>query len=183
MDPTMSVAIGWTIVGGFVFTMIVTCLSMVGWVRFADRSQQKRLFTLLIVEVVVGAAAPALGVRYDAIGAGEEQQAAGREVGERYGSDSAFLLVADELLKSDDAQRPPPDKRTLQWLLDQVDPKDETVDAEKLAKLRADVAALPSGKIDPSKAKALRVSIPAPKRPPIRLTPPPPTKTNVSGSK
>ncbi|HEX3555116.1 MAG TPA: hypothetical protein VIA62_17980 [Thermoanaerobaculia bacterium] len=47
--------IGYTLVGAFVFTVIVTCLSLVGVVRFASQNQQKRLFQVLIVELVVGA--------------------------------------------------------------------------------------------------------------------------------
>ena len=43
--------------GAFVFTVIVTCLSLVGWVRLADDSQQRKLFTILIVELVVGCVA------------------------------------------------------------------------------------------------------------------------------
>ncbi|MDP2362689.1 MAG: hypothetical protein Q8M94_02850 [Ignavibacteria bacterium] len=46
--------IAYTIVGAFIFTVIITCLSIVGWIKFADNAQQQKLFYVLIVEVVVG---------------------------------------------------------------------------------------------------------------------------------
>ena len=45
--------IGWALVLGFVFTVAMTCLSLVGWVDFADKRQQQRLFVVLVVELVV----------------------------------------------------------------------------------------------------------------------------------
>ena len=45
--------VAYTLAGAFVFTVIVTCLSLVGIVKFADAKQQKTLFRTLIVEVVV----------------------------------------------------------------------------------------------------------------------------------
>jgi hypothetical protein len=44
--------IAYTLVGAFVFTVIITCASLIGWVRFADPAQQKKLFVALIVELV-----------------------------------------------------------------------------------------------------------------------------------
>jgi hypothetical protein len=46
--------IAYTLVGAFVFTAVVTCLSLVGLVKFSDPDQQKKLFYVLIVEVVTG---------------------------------------------------------------------------------------------------------------------------------
>ena len=45
--------IAYTLVGAFVFTVIITCLSIVGWIQFANHKQQNKLFTVLIVEIVV----------------------------------------------------------------------------------------------------------------------------------
>jgi hypothetical protein len=50
----MQLAIGYTLVGAFIFTVVVTLLSLVGWIKFADNSQQKKLFYSLIVELVIG---------------------------------------------------------------------------------------------------------------------------------
>jgi len=44
--------IAYTLVGAFVFTVIMTCLSRIGWVRFADAKQQRRLFVVLIIALV-----------------------------------------------------------------------------------------------------------------------------------
>lgn len=44
--------ISYTLVVAFVFTVLVTCGSLIGWVKFADRRQQGRLFTVLIVSLV-----------------------------------------------------------------------------------------------------------------------------------
>ena len=46
--------IAYTLVGAFVFTVVVTCLSLVGWIKFKDSKQQKKLFSILIVELVAG---------------------------------------------------------------------------------------------------------------------------------
>ncbi|HPA19479.1 MAG TPA: hypothetical protein PLU30_17160 [Verrucomicrobiae bacterium] len=46
--------IAYTLVGAFVCTAIITVLSLPGWIRVADKSQQKKLFAVLIVEGAVG---------------------------------------------------------------------------------------------------------------------------------
>ena len=45
--------VGYTLAGALVFTAIITCLSLVGWIKFADQAQQNKLFYVLIVELVV----------------------------------------------------------------------------------------------------------------------------------
>lgn len=45
--------IAYTLVGAFVFTMVITCGSLVGWITFSDVTQQQKLFVVLIVELVV----------------------------------------------------------------------------------------------------------------------------------
>lgn len=45
--------IAWTLTLVFVFTAIITALSLLGLVKFQDETQQERLFWLLIVELVV----------------------------------------------------------------------------------------------------------------------------------
>jgi D-alanyl-D-alanine dipeptidase len=49
----MKLMIAYTLVGAFIFTVLVTCLSLIGWVKFSDRRQQAKLFSTLIVELVV----------------------------------------------------------------------------------------------------------------------------------
>lgn len=46
--------IAYTLVGAFVFTAIITCLSLIGLVKFANSQQQNKLFYVMIVELVVG---------------------------------------------------------------------------------------------------------------------------------
>lgn len=66
MTETMQLVVGWTIVGAFVFTVTMTCGSMVGWVRFADRNQQRKLFSAVIVEIVLAVGTSATNVaRFD----------------------------------------------------------------------------------------------------------------------
>lgn len=48
----IQLTIAYTLVGAFIFTVAITCLSLVGWVKFADSRQQNRLFAVLILEVV-----------------------------------------------------------------------------------------------------------------------------------
>ena len=45
--------IAYTLVGAFVFTVAITCLSLIGFVRFANPRQQSNLFAVLIVELVI----------------------------------------------------------------------------------------------------------------------------------
>ena len=45
--------VAYTLTGALVFTVIITCLSLVGWIRFADQAQQNKLFSVLAVELVV----------------------------------------------------------------------------------------------------------------------------------
>ena len=62
MNPMMQLAVGWILVGAFAFTVLLSCLSLPGWVKFADKSQQKKLFGTVIVQLVVTAGANAVGV-------------------------------------------------------------------------------------------------------------------------
>jgi len=49
----MRLVIGYTVVGAFVFTVVVTLLALMGWVKLPDRKQQKYLFYAVIGEIVV----------------------------------------------------------------------------------------------------------------------------------
>lgn len=48
----IQLSIAYTCLGVFIFTAVATCLSLIGWVEFTDKSQQKKLFYALIIEVV-----------------------------------------------------------------------------------------------------------------------------------
>lgn len=49
----IKLVIAYTLIGAFIFTVIATCLSLVGIVRFAKHSQQSKLFGVLVVELVI----------------------------------------------------------------------------------------------------------------------------------
>ena len=53
MDEMMKLVIGWTCVGVFIATAIITLLALVGAIRLAAPSYLKRLFGLLIAEIVI----------------------------------------------------------------------------------------------------------------------------------
>jgi len=82
MDALMQLVVGWPLVGAFVFTVVVTCLSLVGWVRFMDPGQQKKLFQVVVVELLVGAGGLASGaLRLDPGAVGSEVWSDGRLAG------------------------------------------------------------------------------------------------------
>ena len=45
--------VAYTLTGAFIFTVAVTCASLVGWIRFASLSQQRKLFAVIIVEIAI----------------------------------------------------------------------------------------------------------------------------------
>lgn len=45
--------VAYTLAGAFVFTVVVTCLSLVGWIKIPDPRQQQKLFYVVIVEVAI----------------------------------------------------------------------------------------------------------------------------------
>jgi energy-coupling factor transporter transmembrane protein EcfT len=46
--------VAYTLVGAFVFTVVITCFSLVGWIKFANKKQQQKLFAALIIQLVIG---------------------------------------------------------------------------------------------------------------------------------
>ncbi|WP_239292636.1 hypothetical protein [Candidatus Nitrotoga sp. 1052] len=49
----LKLILAYSLVAVFVFTAMVTSLSLIGWARFIDQDQQKTLFKVLIVEVAI----------------------------------------------------------------------------------------------------------------------------------
>ena len=45
--------IAYTLAGAFIFTVIVTCLSLIGRAKIVHRSQQKKLFYAVVLEIIV----------------------------------------------------------------------------------------------------------------------------------
>jgi peptidoglycan L-alanyl-D-glutamate endopeptidase CwlK len=48
----IKLVIAYTLVGAFIFTVVVTCASLVGLIKFANPKQQSKLFYALIIELV-----------------------------------------------------------------------------------------------------------------------------------
>jgi hypothetical protein len=44
--------LAYTLTGAGIFTVVITCASLVGWIKFADAKQQSKLFYVLIVELI-----------------------------------------------------------------------------------------------------------------------------------
>jgi tetratricopeptide (TPR) repeat protein len=57
----IQIIVAYTLAGVFVFTAVVTALSLLGIVKFADKRQQRRLFQILICELVIGCVAFFIG--------------------------------------------------------------------------------------------------------------------------
>lgn len=90
----MKLVVGWALVGGFVFTLIATLLSMVGVVKFADPAQQRMLFKVLVVELVVAVGGKVAGAwRFDAGKVGDDVYAEGTLAG---GAAVGEALVASQ---------------------------------------------------------------------------------------
>jgi hypothetical protein len=148
VDDMMKLVIGWTIVGAFLFTTIITCLSLVGWVKFADAKQQKKLFGALILEVVVGAgAAVAGGVNLDVEGTRKNTQS------------EALVDVARDIL-GDAKPSAPVDKERLGMIVNRIQFKPGSQREEQVNALRLEIQKLPTGPIAPDKAKTLRLKLP-----------------------
>ena len=151
MDEMMKLVIGWTIVGGFVFTVLVTCLSLVGWIRFADRKQQQKLFYVLIVEVVVGLGAKAAGgASYDTKDAKKEQQ--------QHGSNIAFEEVIADLVGAAQRGEVSIDKAQLERLSERIQAKPGEAAAQRKDALRGLIHSLPEGRISTEAARTLSTS-------------------------
>lgn len=154
MTPMMKLVIGWTIVGGFVFTMIVTCLSLVGWIKFADPRQQQKLFYALIIEVVVLAGAMVLrGARLDV-------KNVAREV-ETHGGNLALAGAIKDMLDKAGRGELAVEKAQLEVLADQLQPEvgaSKTQAAtwnERTNALRSAIRELPEGRVSSDASKKL----------------------------
>jgi hypothetical protein len=151
MDEMMKLVVGWTIVGGFVFTVIVTCLSLVGWIKFADPRQQQKLFYVLIVEVVVGLGAKFLGgVTFDPKPVKQEY--------ERQGSNTANEQAIADYLDAGARGEIAVDKAQLERLSSRIRTKPGEPAAARHEQLRTTIQKLPEGRINPDAVKALSTS-------------------------
>jgi hypothetical protein len=64
----IQLVIAWLFIGVLAFTCVITCLSLINVVRFADKKQQRWLFRILIVELVAGTVSMFLGYINPSVG-------------------------------------------------------------------------------------------------------------------
>jgi hypothetical protein len=149
MDDLMKLVIGWTLVGAFVFTVAMTCLSLVGWIKFAEKKQQQRLFQIVIVELVVGAGAGLSGfARYNPAPVKSEIRQAG--------VNEAAIGSLNELLTTDATAAPTITKKQAETLVGMVRARPGTALAVERDALQQKISALPAGAISPQDATAVR---------------------------
>jgi hypothetical protein len=163
----MAGVVAWTIVGAFVFTVLITCLSLVGWVRFADRAQQQKLFQVLIVEVGGGVAAQVTG-------AAQFNPAAVSDDLKAQGANEAYAGTLDDLLAGAGDAEPTLSRETAEKLVERIDTKRHPRLAPE--DLRNSLRRLPSGPIAPAAAKELRKSRLITTVRPVAPPQPPPTR-------
>jgi len=150
----MALVIGWTIVGAFLFTTVITCLSLIGWVKFADAKQQRKLFSALIIEVVVAAGGKAVGgVQLDPSPVEASIKSDGKA--------EADLETAGDMLESSPEHGALPDKERLGRLIGRIRVKPGTPQESQLRELKTEFATLPAGVITVDRAKTLRLKVPA----------------------
>jgi len=151
MDESMKLVIGWTIVVAFVFTTGITCMSLVGWVRFAHKKQQYGLYSALILEVVVGGAGGATkSVRLDPkeVSAELKDQGASEEL----------LGIISDAVQAPAGEAPAIDRDQLGRLVERIRVPAGSADAKKKDDLREAVKRLPAGRLKPTDVEMIRSS-------------------------
>jgi len=144
MNDVMALVVGWTLVGAFIFTVIVTLLSLIGWMRFADPEQQKVLFGALVVELVLGFAAGLVGVaRYDP-----------NAVAAKLRAESSAAVIED-LLNPGLGAAPQVTKAQLEHMVGRIDPG-RNADLKKWQEgVKTEIQRLPPGILSQEAARQL----------------------------
>ena len=151
MDDTMKLVAGWTIVVAFIFTTIVTCMSLVGWIKFTYKRQQHGLYGALILELVIGTVSSVTGsTTLDAQQVANDLRADG--------ATTELLGIVDEGLATGANTAPVWEREQLSMLIERLDVAPGTPEASQKAALHAQVAKLPSGRISVEAASAIRKS-------------------------
>ncbi len=149
MDELMQLVVGWTLVGAFVFTVIITSLSLVGWVRFADKSQQKRLFHALVIEMVLGLGSGVTGAsRFNPGPVGDGLRADG--------ANEAVTEILEDMLSPAADGVPRGTKEQAESLVDRLRVDRDPRLMEVQRDLRQRIRSLPDGRLRPEDARELR---------------------------
>ena len=149
MDPLMGLVVGWTLVVAFVILLGGTVLSVFGLVKFADKSQQKKLFQVLLVESVASIGGLAFGgARLDVSGVSEHLKTEG--------NNEAIAGILLDKLGTEGNTAPSITKEDAQNLVERVKvPKGGWTSPFK-TQLEEHVKRLGPGIIKPQAAKELR---------------------------
>lgn len=140
MDTMMEFVLGWTLVCAFAFTVVITCLSLPGWVRFADPKQQRKLFYTLIVEVVVG-----FGARYlDLVSFSPASTS------DKIAATGANRVLSDVL--KDTLKKQALTREQASILVERISAPEGSALAIEKQQLREQIAKLPAGTIDAESA-------------------------------
>jgi hypothetical protein len=139
----MSLVVGWTLVGAFVFTVIITCLSLLGWAHFVDKTQQRTLFTAVIIELVLAFGAQLVGVA-------RFQPAPVRESLKAEGS----LAVVEHILTPASGE-PTITKMQLQGIVDRIDVERDPDLKVLKRELGVQIQQLPTGTVSRESARRL----------------------------
>ncbi|MCI0631228.1 MAG: hypothetical protein L0Y44_11315 [Phycisphaerales bacterium] len=140
MDPMMAFVVGWTLVCAFVFTVIVTCLSLVGWAKFTDPKQQRKLFQVLVVEIVVGVGAKLLDVASFSPSTTKAQVAS-------VGANRALQGLLAESLNQKSLTR-----EQATFIIDRIEAPQGSKLADEKRQLQEEITRLPAGTITPEAA-------------------------------
>jgi len=144
----MALVVGWALVGAFVFTLVITCLSLVGWVKFTTPSQQKKLFTVIILEMVVVFGGSLVGVvRLNPVPV--------REALKTQGANEEIVTALSTALTDASTTGAGVTKEQARLQLDRINTTRDPQLAHVRDELRTKINALPSGPIPAPTAKQL----------------------------
>jgi hypothetical protein len=149
MNGMMQLVVGWTLVGAFAFTVAMTCLSLPGWIKFADRSQQRKLFATVIVELVVVFGANAVGItRLDPTPVSDALKTEG--------GNTAVVGILGEMLGTDPASPPHVTREQAEALVGRLKVENDAELRSVKADFQKKVQALPKGTLTPEAIHELR---------------------------
>jgi hypothetical protein len=149
MDEVMKLVIGWTIVVAFLFTTVLTCLSLIFKNIFAKKTQQHGLYVALILELVVGTAANVSGkVSFNPERTAKIVQSEGAAAIVSAALQDAIETPADSTRTTDKAQ--------LERWVGRLNVVPGTAVAEQKTELEHAVRRLPAGRLKPEDVQDLR---------------------------
>ena len=148
MTELMSLIVGWALVGAFVFTVVITCLSLVGWVELKSKKQQAKLFQVVVLELVVVFGGSLVGVL-------RLNPAPVRDALKTQGANEEIATALSSALKEVATRGPGITKEEASKQLQRINVARDIQLAPLKDELSATINALPAGTISPAQAKQL----------------------------